>query len=128
MSRLFITGLSDGLGIVAAHPLVDEEHSIVSHTRNTVRSVETHRKLPEAEAVVTGDRASLRQMNSVAEQLNTLGAFDANLHSAKVRSREPRRVDTKDQRGEPGIRFPLLIGPIFFSIPNVLEKAGIYFA
>ena len=96
MSRIFITGSADGLGLMAAQLLVEQGHSVVLHARNAERAAETQRKLPEAEAVVTGDLASLRQMRSVAEQVNALGTFDAIIHNAAVGYREPQRVVTED--------------------------------
>ena len=96
MSRIFITGSADGLGLMAAQLLVEQGHSVVLHARNAERAAETQHKLPEAEAVVTGDLASLRQMRSVAEQVNALGTFDAIIHNAAVGYREPQRVVTED--------------------------------
>ena len=96
MSRIFITGSSDGLGMMAAQLLVEQGHSVVLHARNAERAAETHRRLPKTEAVVTGDLASLRQMRSVAEQVNALGTFDAIIHNAAVGYREPQRVETED--------------------------------
>ncbi|MGA2250704.1 SDR family NAD(P)-dependent oxidoreductase [Terracidiphilus sp.] len=96
MSRIFITGSSDGLGLMAAQLLVAQGHTVVLHARSEERAAETHRKLPEAEAVVVGDLSSLRQMHSVAEQANALGTFDAIIHNAAVGYQEPRRVNTAD--------------------------------
>jgi NAD(P)-dependent dehydrogenase (short-subunit alcohol dehydrogenase family) len=96
MSRIFITGSSDGLGLMAAQLLVEQGHSVVLHARNLQRAEATHRRLPGAEAIVTGDLASLQQMRSVAEEVNALGTFDAIIHNAAVGYREPRRVETED--------------------------------
>jgi NAD(P)-dependent dehydrogenase (short-subunit alcohol dehydrogenase family) len=96
MSRIFISGSSDGLGLMAAQLLVEQGHSVVLHARNVQRAEATHRRLPGAEAVVTGDLASLQQMRSVADQVNALGVFDAIIHNAAVGYREPRRVETED--------------------------------
>jgi NAD(P)-dependent dehydrogenase (short-subunit alcohol dehydrogenase family) len=96
MSRIFITGSSDGLGLVAAQLLVEQGHSVVLHARSKERAAETQRKLPQAEAVVVGDLSSLRQMRSVAEQANALGTFDAIIHNAAVGYREPQRINTED--------------------------------
>jgi NAD(P)-dependent dehydrogenase (short-subunit alcohol dehydrogenase family) len=96
MSRIFITGSSDGLGLMAAQLLVEQSHSVVLHARNAERAEVTRRRLPGAEAVVTGDLASLQQMRSVADEVNALGSFDAIIHNAAVGYREPRRVETKD--------------------------------
>ena len=96
MSRIFITGSSDGLGLMAAQLLVEQGHCVVLHARNVQRAEATHRRLPGAEAIVTGDLASLQQMRSVAEEVNALGTFDAIIHNAAVGYREPRRVETED--------------------------------
>jgi NAD(P)-dependent dehydrogenase (short-subunit alcohol dehydrogenase family) len=96
MSRVFISGSSDGLGLMAAQLLVEQGHSVVLHARNIQRAEATHRRLPGAEAVVTGDLASLQQMRSVADQVNALGVFDAIIHNAAVGYREPLRVETED--------------------------------
>ncbi len=52
--------------------------------------------VPGAEAVVTGDLASVAQTRSVAEQVNALGSFDSVIHNAGVGYREPRRIETED--------------------------------
>jgi NAD(P)-dependent dehydrogenase (short-subunit alcohol dehydrogenase family) len=96
MIRIFITGSSDGLGLMAAQLLVEQGHSVVLHARNLQRAEATRRRLPGAEAIVKGDLASLRQMRSVAEEVNALGIFDAIIHNAAVGYREPRRVETED--------------------------------
>ena len=96
MSRIFITGSSDGLGLMAAQLLVDQGHSVVLHARNIQRAEATHRKLPGAEAIVTGDLASLQQMCSVADEVNTLGTFDSIIHNAAVGYREPQRMETEN--------------------------------
>jgi NAD(P)-dependent dehydrogenase (short-subunit alcohol dehydrogenase family) len=96
MSRIFITGSSDGLGLMAAQLLVEQGHSVVLHARSKERAAETQRKLPEAEAVVVGDLSSLWQMRSVAEQANALGTFEAIIHNAAGGYREPRRLNTED--------------------------------
>jgi NAD(P)-dependent dehydrogenase (short-subunit alcohol dehydrogenase family) len=70
MSRIFITGSSDGLGLMAAQLLVEQGHSVVLHARNVQRTEVAHRRLPGAEAIVTGDLATLQQMRSVADEVN----------------------------------------------------------
>jgi len=96
MSRIFITGSSDGLGLMTAQLLLQEGHAVVLHARSAQRAEETRRKVPEADAIVTGDLSSLQQMRLVADQVNALGAFDAIIHNAAVGYREPRRIDTVD--------------------------------
>jgi NAD(P)-dependent dehydrogenase (short-subunit alcohol dehydrogenase family) len=96
MSRVFITGSSDGLGLMAARLLVEQGHTVVLHARNDARAEDARRSLPEAEAVLTGDLASIAQTRDVAAQANQLGRFDAVIHNAGVGYREPRRIETED--------------------------------
>jgi len=96
MSRVFITGSSDGLGLMAAQLLIEGGHQVTLHARNVARAADARRALPEANAVVTGDLSSIDQMRSVAEQTNALGRHDAVIHNAGLGYREPRRVETAD--------------------------------
>ncbi|SAL50808.1 short-chain dehydrogenase/reductase SDR [Caballeronia cordobensis] len=96
MSRIFITGSTDGLGLMAARLLIEQGHRVVLHARNEARADDARTVLPRAEAVVTGDLASLDAMCDVAEQTNALGRFDAVIHNAAVGYREPRRIETVD--------------------------------
>jgi NAD(P)-dependent dehydrogenase (short-subunit alcohol dehydrogenase family) len=96
MSRVFVTGSSTGLGLMAGQLLVDQGHQVVLHARDQARADETHRALPLAKAVVVGDISSLAGMRSVAEQANNLGPFDAVIHNAGVGYREAQRARTDD--------------------------------
>jgi NAD(P)-dependent dehydrogenase (short-subunit alcohol dehydrogenase family) len=96
MSRVFITGSSDGLGRMAAQLLIEQGHSAVLHARNEERGREAMSAVPGAETVVTGDLTSIAQTRNVAEQVNALGSFDAVVHNAGIGYREPRRIATED--------------------------------
>ncbi len=96
MARVFITGSSDGLGRMAAQLLIEQGHAVVLHARNEQRGHTAMSAVPGAEAVVTGDLASITQTRRLAEQVNALGSFDAVIHNAGVGYREPRRVETED--------------------------------
>lgn len=96
MSRIFISGSSDGLGLLAARLLVGEGHQVTLHGRNDVRAADASCSLPQAEAVVVGDLSSIDQMRRVAAQVNALGRYDAVIHNVGVGSREPRRIETVD--------------------------------
>lgn len=52
--------------------------------------------VPGAESVVTGDLSVISETKGVAEQVNTLGTFDAVIHNAGVGYREPDRIMTVD--------------------------------
>jgi NAD(P)-dependent dehydrogenase (short-subunit alcohol dehydrogenase family) len=62
MSRVFITGSSTGLGLMAAELLVSQGHRVVLHARNTDRAADARRQLRPGATVVIGD-------------LETIGAF-----------------------------------------------------
>jgi len=96
MARVFITGSSDGLGLMAARRLVDEGHDVVLHARNDVRARDAWSSLPSAEAVVIGDLSTLAGMRHVAQQANARGPYQAIIYNAAMGYREPRRAVTVD--------------------------------
>ena len=96
MSLVFITGATDGLGFLAAELLVSQGHRVVLHARNSAREADAKHRLPDAEAVVTGDLSSIAQTCSIAEQVNRIGRFDAVIHNAGADYRAPRRIETQD--------------------------------
>lgn len=96
MARVFVTGSADGLGQMAAGLMIAAGHKVVLHARNAQRAADARATLPEAEAVVIGDLASIEATRNVASQVNELGAFDAVIHNAAVGYREPRRTATVD--------------------------------
>lgn len=96
MARVFVTGSSDGLGLMAAQLLVEQGHAVVLHARNEQRADETRRKLPAAHAVLIADLSSMSQTRDLANQANATGRFDAVIHNAAVGYRESRRLQTED--------------------------------
>ena len=92
MSRIFISGSSTGLGLMAADLLVSQGHQVVLHARNADRAEDTRRELPEAEAVVRGDLETIAGAQDVAAQVNAPGRFDAVIHNAAVGYREGHRL------------------------------------
>lgn len=73
MSRIFISGSSTGLGLMAAELLTEQGHQIVLHARNAARARDAHRALPKAEAVVIGDLETIAGATDVAAEVNKLG-------------------------------------------------------
>ena len=96
MSRILITGSSDGLGLMVAQLLAKGAHAVTLHARNDARAAAARRGLPSAEHLVVGDLASIAEMRLLAEQANELGRYNAVIHNAGVGYREPRRVETVD--------------------------------
>jgi NAD(P)-dependent dehydrogenase (short-subunit alcohol dehydrogenase family) len=119
MSRVFITGSSDGLGLMAARLLVETGHAAVLHARNPARADDARRSLPGAEAVVVGDLASLAETRGVAEQANRLGRFDAVVHNAGVGLRE-RLIRTAE--GLPHVFAINVLAP--YVLTALIERPG----
>jgi NAD(P)-dependent dehydrogenase (short-subunit alcohol dehydrogenase family) len=92
MSRIFVSGSSAGLGLMAADLLVGRGHRVVLHARNADRAEDTRRELPQTEAVVIGDLETIAGAKDVAIQVNALGHFDAVVHNAAVGYREGHRI------------------------------------
>ena len=92
MSRIFISGSSTGLGLMAAELLVSQGHRVVLHARNADRAEDARQALPEAEGIVTGDLSTIAGAKDVAAQVNVLGRFDAVMHNAAVGYRERHHV------------------------------------
>ena len=84
MARIFITGSADGLGQMAAKLLASQGHQIVLHARNSDRAKQAISNIPNAEAVVTGDLASIEETKKLAATINEMGSFDAIIHNAGV--------------------------------------------
>ena len=94
MAKVFITGSSDGLGLMAARILIEQSHQVVLHGRNPERAAAALVAADGAEGVVFGDLSDVEGTKRVADQVNALGRFDAVIHNAGVGYREPRRIDT----------------------------------
>jgi NAD(P)-dependent dehydrogenase (short-subunit alcohol dehydrogenase family) len=92
MSRIFISGSSTGLGMMAAELLVSQGHEVVLHARTDARANDARRQLPQAKAIVTGDLETIAGAKEVAAKVNALGRFDAIMHNAAVGYREAHRV------------------------------------
>lgn len=96
MSRVFITGSADGLGLAAATLLIGQGHEVVGHARNNGRAADLRAAAPGVAGVAVGDLSGAASTRSVAEQVNALGRFDAVIHNAGVGYRAPRKITTAD--------------------------------
>lgn len=96
MARIFITGSTDGLGLMAAQLLSDGGHHVTLHARTADRADEAKAKMPAAEGVVVGDVSSIEHMRSVAEQASETGTFDAVIHNVGLGFQVPERTSTVD--------------------------------
>ena len=93
MARAFITGSSDGLGLMAAKLLIEQGHDVVLHGRNHQRCRDARAAAPGAKDTVSGDFSTIAGMKSVAHGLNKLGRFNAVIHNTGIGYREQRRVE-----------------------------------
>jgi len=94
MARIFITGSSTGLGLMAGQLLIEQGHQVVLHGRNQKRADQAMADAPGAQAVVIGDLSQMSETRSVADRVNRLGRFDAVIHNAGVGYREGRPLET----------------------------------
>ena len=90
MSRIFITGSADGLGLAAARALAAEGHELVLHARSQERAETIIDIVPNRLGMVIGDLSSDEQTRSVADQVNAFGRMDAVIHNAGVYLRPER--------------------------------------
>ena len=94
MARVFVSGSSTGLGLLAGRWLAERGHEVTLHARTEQRTAELRAALPQA-ALVLGDLSRIADMRNVAEQVNALGRHDAVIHNAAV-YRQPDRIETTD--------------------------------
>lgn len=92
MARIFITGSSGGLGLVAGRQLVGRGHRVVLHARDAAKAAAIRDTLPTVDGVVEGDLETMAGMHGVAEATNALGRFDAVIHNAGVGERGTDRL------------------------------------
>jgi len=90
VARVFITGSSDGLGLMAARLLIDQGHDVVLHGRNEDRSRDALAAAAGAGGVVSGDLSTIAGPRTVADEVNKFGRFEAVIHNAGVGYREGR--------------------------------------
>jgi NAD(P)-dependent dehydrogenase (short-subunit alcohol dehydrogenase family) len=82
MSRIFITGSTDGLGRAAARRLIGEGHQVVLHARSRERASTVVDLASGSAGVVIGDLSSAVETRKVADQVNRIGRMDAVIHNA----------------------------------------------
>ena len=84
MARVFITGSTQGLGLMAAEWLIMRGHDVVFHARNAKRAETLTSFAERGSDVVIGDLASPNETRSLADQVNAIGRMDAIIHNAGV--------------------------------------------
>ena len=92
MAKIFITGSSQGLGLMAGQLLLAQGHDVVLHARDAVRADATRAAAPGGRDVVVGDVSTLAAMRALAAGIDRHGPFDAVIHNVGVGYRESHRV------------------------------------
>src|ERR1700678_4299072 len=92
MSRIFISGSSAGLGLMAGELLVQQGHQVVLHARSAARAADARRALPRAEAVVEGDLDTIAGAKAIAARVQEHRRVDALIHNAAVAYRENHKL------------------------------------
>lgn len=82
MSRIFITGSSDGLGLAAAQHLSKKGHNITLHARSPSRAQDAQKSCPTASACLVGDLSSFSSVKKLADDLNASGPYDTIIYNA----------------------------------------------
>jgi NAD(P)-dependent dehydrogenase (short-subunit alcohol dehydrogenase family) len=95
VSRIFVTGSTQGLGRAAASVLIGEGHDVVLHARSLERTAVLSDLAPAAAGVVVGDLSSAAETRELAGQVNDIGRMDAVIHNAGV-FLEPSRSVTAE--------------------------------
>ena len=94
MSKIFITGSTDGLGFLAAQQLIKENHQVYVHARNSSRAEYVLNNLPDVANVLVADLSDLNETKQLASNLNDLGKFDTIIHNAGVLSASSKVIFT----------------------------------
>ena len=84
MARIFITGSTTGLGLIAARQLLGRGHEVILHARNGARARDLEAALGFRPFVAVGDLGSIRETLGVAQQVAGFGAVDSVIHNAGV--------------------------------------------
>jgi len=92
MARIFISGSSTGLGLMAGQLLLQQGHDVVLHARNEARAQDTRKAAPGVASIVIGDLSTIEGARIVAEQVNAQGKFDAVIHNAAIGYQEGHRL------------------------------------
>jgi len=95
MSRIFITGSADGLGLAAARTLMAEGHQVVLHARSQTRASTLADLAARCAGIVVGDLSSAVETRSIAEQVEKIGRMDTVIHNAGIYL-EPSRGTTPE--------------------------------
>ncbi|QYX75843.1 SDR family NAD(P)-dependent oxidoreductase [Streptomyces akebiae] len=84
MSRILITGSTDGLGYATAEALQSAGHDVVVHARNPERARALHLLVGRGAGLVVADLTDRDAVRRIAAELNDTPPLDAVVHNAGV--------------------------------------------
>jgi NAD(P)-dependent dehydrogenase (short-subunit alcohol dehydrogenase family) len=94
MAKIFITGSTDGLGLLAAKALLQQGHELYLHARNQERKLQVMNSLPAAKAVFVADFTNVQHIIELGNSVNQVGKFDVIIHNAGVYSASGKDIFT----------------------------------
>ena len=101
MARVFITGSSDGLGLMAARLLIGEGHDVVLHGRNDRRSRDALAAAAGAEGAVISEPHPPNNAAFTSPELSgTSRPIRATVNQRRQCTRSAERLFRKPRRGE----------------------------
>lgn len=86
MSRILVTGSTDGLGRLAASSLLTTGHDVVVHARNDERAQALGPLIDQGAELVVGDLGERADVHAMIERLTASDPLDAVIHNAGVQS------------------------------------------
>lgn len=95
MSRILITGSTDGLGLAAARTLMEEGHEVVLHARSPARGAVLANIAARSAGIVIGDLGNAIETRAIAGQVGKIGRMHAVIHNAGIYL-EPDRGSTPE--------------------------------
>ncbi len=84
MAKIFITGSTDGLGLLAAKALIAKGNEVYLHARNNERKEEVSKNITGAKQIFVADLSDIEQAKQLTKEVNDAGKFDVIIHNAGV--------------------------------------------
>ncbi|MFO1143044.1 MAG: SDR family NAD(P)-dependent oxidoreductase [Amaricoccus sp.] len=86
MTRVFISGSTTGLGLIAGKQLLAGGHDVILHARNAERARDLERELVDSAltSIVVGDLGTIVGALSLTAQVNALKPVDAVIHNVGI--------------------------------------------
>jgi NAD(P)-dependent dehydrogenase (short-subunit alcohol dehydrogenase family) len=97
MAKVFVTGSSQGIGLMTGQLLAEQGHDVVFHARNEQRAQEMKSDIPANAKIVVGDVSTVAAMKEVAAKANEHGRFDAVIHNVGIGYSAKERTETADE-------------------------------